>query len=749
MLTIAPFEKMHAQCDPNPALFETCNSSQALTSPSTSGWDYYWYECDAYGANPVSLGSPTPGGYTALPTGTLNQIHYYYYYAQDQGNPANNCTSGLITVMFDFVLDISSSGSLPSVYFTASGYSSSNTYSNYQWYRGGTAIIGATSSTYTATMPGDYYCVADGSCCGTRTSFTVNLGCGSNTYSNYTFSPGVTNISSKTLVLDGTITIPEDAVVNISSALIYMKPEAQIIIEKANTNDGGVLNMTYSFIYSCGTWHGITVVGADSNNMGLTKSAKCSLDYVIISDAEFGIYAFDNPAIDINHTIFSNNYRHIQIERCAGANPVAQYIQNCYFGPLMYSAPTFSGPTIYQPNPIQYSTLRPFVYLCQADDFHFVSNQYECINPPATYNQVAAIDYTYTPGYTDIFFNNENIAGDFYAGIMAENVMSFTVNGSSSIIGDIYNGINSQNVQTVTIANTDIRNNTGSKGNTGIKITECYNQLEINNCFIKNFENGIECYNQGAVSYGDITLNSIISNTYGIVIAPDCHPATGSCGTNSSHYTASRSITMFCNKVLGNDWGVVGVGDIVDQGTGPGNDWGTFFAYTIGATTSTNADLVWYNNTNTIRFYVWDSSSYIYNPQWPNSGQSISLDGNAISCCNYTNDAVPATSTYKGCRGSFIINPSSINSNISSYGSKVEISPNPFCKNLSVKYYSPQPTVVCILDITGRVLIKKHVMDEVTEINTDYLSSGLYIVNILDSKSGELINTQKLIKTTD
>ncbi len=745
----------NSQCNSTPTTLATCSTAYTLSYTPASGYDVIWYECDAYGgsASVLNGGSPT-NNFTVYPVNTYHNHTYYYFYVCTDGFVP--CSSAVITLKYDYELDFSISGSVPSAVLTIQPYSSYNTYSNYQWFRNGHLISGATSSTYTATLPGNYYLIADANNCGQRTSLTNNVGCGTNTYSaNYTFPTGTTNITSGTIEFEGTITIPEGAVVNISNATIHMKQDAQIVVDKAVTNNGGILNIDNTIISSCGTWYGIVVAGVDSNYAGLSKSATLSLTTVQISDAKIGVYAFDNAYIDIDVGTFTNNYVHIHIERFAGSGAGNTYIQHSAFSNLMLVSPTLSGSAVYPVTSFQYPSFRPFVYLYQANKFYFTSNSYVCFNPPSR-NQVAIVNYAPTTTNTNsMYLDGENLSGDFHTGILAENIKSLNVSNSTSIIGDIDNGIITENVYSVGIYNADIRNNV-TQGVTGIRTRNTINAYHIQYSFIKNFVNGIECYNETDMA-GDITQNSIISNTYGIVMAPICHPVTGSCGNNSSYYgsnTNMRFIYMNCNKILGNDWGIIGVGELEDQGDQNGYEWGTFFDYTVGNTTSTYADIAWYNSANPITFVVYDSTGNnnqygAYYFQWPSTSTTIELDGNTVAY--NANDAARDVSPNKACRGQFKTNSfNSINSNIVNSPARVEVYPIPFNSILSIKHTNIKFINISIVDMTGKIIMNtQNKNSDITLLNTENIPTGFYFIRIQDCNSGELISKQKLVKMTD
>ena len=87
----------------------------------------------------------------------------------------------------------------------------------------------------------------------------------------------------------------------------------------------------------------------------------------------------------------------------------------------------------------------------------------------------------------------------------------------------------------------------------------------------------------------NIESNFIEHCTYGLVIAPYCDPvnSNSACSTlNNAYYLNTRNVNITCNHIFYCDYGVVGTGDISDQGDING-EWETFFDDTANGTSST------------------------------------------------------------------------------------------------------------------------------------------------------------------
>lgn len=164
----------NTQCNPTAVTYATCSTAYALSftpTPST-GYNVYWYECNSSGGSGSILNSGTPtNNLTVYPnSSTGNQTNYYYYVSRDNFC-TSICTSAVITVKWDYDLEIVSDYASPPTY-SVQPYSGI-TYSSYQWYKGGSSISGANSPAYSPTTSGSYNVMASPSCGGTRTSNAI------------------------------------------------------------------------------------------------------------------------------------------------------------------------------------------------------------------------------------------------------------------------------------------------------------------------------------------------------------------------------------------------------------------------------------------------------------------------------------------------------------------------------------------------------------------------------------------------
>mgnify|MGYP000137018975 CR=1 FL=1 len=174
----------------------TCATSYMLTAYQFPGWSYTWRETNGGGGNQILLNNGIPTNtLTVNPNQNIHsETHFYVEMGQNLYPPFNTCVSGVKAVNFDLEIVIALTNNI----LTVQPYNGTYIYSNYQWYLGGTAISGATSSSYIPTASGIYTVTA--SCaCGSRTSNAItynapNVQC-SNTAAIYSTCANTFNLN--------------------------------------------------------------------------------------------------------------------------------------------------------------------------------------------------------------------------------------------------------------------------------------------------------------------------------------------------------------------------------------------------------------------------------------------------------------------------------------------------------------------------------------------------------------------------
>ncbi len=762
LFMLASFEGAKGQpC--NGASQIVCSSSNnvTLTNPGTAGYTYDWYDRNQTVLCPfTSMGSGTwVGSGSSYNDAFANGVHSLFYVAKSGGVAV--CTTYVDLYVNPLTIGGYLGNTLPGctlqVTMPCIGFS------NYKWYRSGQMIPGATSSSYVANWPGDYSCNADLVACGNLTSNTISIGCGANAYSqNHTFTKGITPITDTVLVLDGLITIPEDATLNISNSVIYVKDGSEILVQKGVASLGGKLNITNCQISSCGKWNGIYVEGSSTNAVNNIGNGWLGITNTQIRDAGIGIYGYNNAVMDISNCRFENNFRHIHLEEYSGVvfpgnwpTPgVDMNIRNCRFGYLMETAPTFS-PSLNIPAPVHAPPIRNHVYFNVLRNIKLTADTFDCFNwSGATKDNVAIeareISVGSSSGWRGFEVHSCKYNGDFHKIIDVELFDEVDILGPNRTTGDIDYGIYAVHGNDMIVTGAHMENTSSSAGGITGLYTSQVDALDAQSNFFKHFINGIEFYNYNGQTYTSrIHHNEICTTTYGIVVAPECHPVTGTC-SNVNSYATLNNVRVTCNKIFNNQWGIIGTGDNFNQGSA-GLEWENFFCTNANAGTTTNskADIAWYKPVNPnavpplLRIAIYYKA--LNQPIWNAAGASISLDGHSVTSANHTTYIDFQPGTAGNCRGSFKQDPTDLEADIPKH---FKIYPNPFSNQVSISNPYDKQLNIAIYDLTGRLVLQAPAKAAQTNtFDMAQLPDGLYLVKVLDAATGVLMTTEKLIKT--
>jgi len=750
----------NTQCSSTPATYSTCSTTYNLSYTPASNYDVTWYECDATGNNGTLLNSSPSNTIAVSPSNTTDQTFYYYYVCTDNYSYAT-CTSAVITVEFNGTLNIHGGTSLPT---TLSANTPNIAYSSYQWYRNGQAIIGATSNVLNATIAGDYYMTCTSATCGSSTSNTITFGCGlAATYTNHHFTAAgnsnINNISNTTVIFDGVITIDEGAVVNISNSQVFMKADASIIVSNNSINtsvNGGELSITGSCVSSCDDWQGIFVRGTNSSIAQSSASGKLYMRTSYISEAYIAIFGDNNARIDIQTTNFEENYMHVQLNNFSGTSSshgVEIDFSSCNFKPLMASTPSSSLPG-FVPS-LNTSTYRPFVYIYDSKTISFTSCNFNCLNYASPRDQIGLdiiIVSGAASGVPGFSINSCIFDGEFNTAVYIEDgqdVAIGDVSTSNEIKGDFTNGISINGGQDVSVTYNNIHH-AGSHGNTALKMDQTiqsFTSLVTHNIF-KDCVNGMELYFDRSGSNNTDTYvihNTFENNGYGLVYAPVCYPI-GSPSCNVGHYSAGFSTTAFhfdCNKFISNGWGLVGCGQMNEQGqsnTNPKNDWGSFFCGSGSTSTSSLGDIAWFNNT----LWVTHQTTLKFG-----AASSISIDGTTVNAANIGSYIQPSIGTTNSCYQSFktsSILDSAVFSHIQGESKFENIYPNPFNTELIIQGFEGKIAIELFSLLGQRALTCQAQGDKVL-LPLGNIAPGCYFIKITNMESNKIIEYRRAIKT--
>ncbi len=349
--------------------------------------------------------------------------------------------------------------------------------------------------------------------------------------------------------------------------------------------------------------------------------------------------------------------------------------------------------------------------------------------------------------------------------IETPNYLHIDGTGLSEFVGNfnqaiylIYGNATNQYIQNQYIHNTST-NNTGG----GIYVKQGV-KTNIEDCSISNVVSGIEFYNNSSIGAGNMSHifnNDIDDCTYGISIASDLAEWTPSpcpaCTTNTTANTIQ--LDMYCNKITNCDYGIIGIGPIVDQGTsagGGGNlqDWSNrfctnFSSHTCNAgSSSAYADVAWWNGSNGSLFKIYaDAGSG--NRSFKSMTTDVYISSNRVHSGNYAlqynlgTPGVGQSIDYYCSGNTYNINKEETNiQNTTVNKNDIRIYPNPASENFVIEQMEDLTNSnlqIQIVDQTGRPVLKSMSQSVQTTINIASLAEGIYTLRIIDLKSGKQV----------
>ena len=733
----------------NGSFYACPSSTTALTGNTSSGISSEWK------TYPGGTSRGTSNTYSA-PPGT-----YQYFAATTAGGgctaastpftvsspPALTLLAGTFnTTLGTGNLSISIPSGASSLYSSATLYTSSTSSSFSSW---------------SATVSPGYYWVTYSLCGTPMTTNMVKVGpdCSSYMSSSYNTSyhtappafynvTSTTNLSGSTNYYLGNIDVQSGATLTISKNTV-MDECSEIDIESGGTL---ILN-TGANISGCTQWRGIHV----------KPGGTLTINAGTISDAITAVYSDNGGSIQINGCTFRNNVNHITVSPYSsnlGAN-----ITHCIFSDLITSSLCTPFYGSYQ------SLNRRMIYL------EGVLGVFIGDNVGSTFS---GNTFTATPNTTDIIgIEAFDLKGSSsYPVYISTNNLGTAGCWGNDFDGPFYECIAATGSPTGgTSCNglTIWQNRFGQNGATNHPYTGIYLSNVDNSKIgdgsvsdkndIRNLTNGIVFIESNVTATGGTAIsgNEIIHNTYGIVIAPTDYPITGSAGGSPLNInTNTIHLSIGCNGIGNNNIGIVGTGNIVDQGNyvdGCGNQ----FDPTV-STTNSLADLIWYwTYSGGMTYWANGTGAPTSVPSHTLSSGSIYMNnGGAItgslglliqtpsnpysaSVCGYT-ALSPEKRTTDWSFANGALNAMDI-SNIQSVPgqeSKISVFPNPTANSFTIEFanFAGETWTVTITDMLGKAVLNKNILDNAQNlIDSKNWSPGIYDLKLVN-REGEVHETR-------
>jgi len=394
------------------------------------------------------------------------------------------------TVTSDFIVkDIDSlqiagfspSGTSPQLYtpgmsLQRSAPASTFTFTNYQWYRNGVPVAGATNNAYVPSGKGTYTLSGYGPC-GRQTSnaFVLTGDCEPSGYkmiTGHNLSGGYTGKN----LMSGEYIVPSGSVVTFNTADIIMLPCTRITVA-----GGGTLNIIRSStLHSCMQWYGIVV----------SKGGTLAIDTSAISDAYIAVTGDDdNAKIDIQRSAFHDNHLCVWLRKNKTKN-----VQNIHDNNLFADIDITNGDQLCENIKSLASTIDPvhdYIFIDGSNQVSITRNNtfkgIPAVTTPDLFpSPVIAIQANTVSGmavstgnkFTDLLLD----------GVLMNDCSKILVTGGNQFISPagFGNAVCLNGGYDISIDNTNIMNNYayGVKANGGSRISVLGNSFSKNRCGI-------------------------------------------------------------------------------------------------------------------------------------------------------------------------------------------------------------------------------------------------------------------------
>lgn len=706
-----------------------CSSSMQLYATYDSHYTYQWQEL----VNGTWTDSFNSGGGANSDTLIINHIGTYRCEVSKTRPSYATCpvfsNSITITAPVLTIYDVTGSYSITTSILQVSTSTATYFGAPYHWYyvsSTGTSpsTLGPTTGTLSfvggSYSAGYYYLKALSTC-------------GDTVYSNLVYVTGTCPTSGIPIPTTTTTTVgtyyqgSSYTTPTLSSISIGTTSATSTIVMGGNTSltvpNGANLTLINCDISCCtGMWKGIVVNGGGS----------LTLTNCTIHNATIAVYSEDGGAISISGSTFKNNVNHIAMVN-AGLSSLAANITSNTFGNLLVM-PGLSSTSFYAP--LSNSNYGKMIYL-------------------------NGVQHGFTSGSiaTNTFDNYlPAVNGSYASGIEVYNSDSFSISGNTfGTLGPNFDrGVYMESGNGLT-SRVNFSGNTfqGSSSAKTFRTGIYYNNVEGclftgSSASLNKFYylvNGIEYYQNHTISnLNSITFGDFEHDTYGIVAASGSHPVTVGSGNG---LTNTLNLIIECNKFIYDDFGIIGNGNLLTQGSSIGTDAGNNFnKATPGticpcSTQNSKADILWVTPASSPTFY--------YNPSHYNgtittsTSPAIVFNGSTVS--SSSTGLIGSSSNPATCYGTFKKDEVFKTVNADSF-TALKVYPNPSSGYFTVELPESGETahyMMQVTDITGRRIYRCTVGNKSLEtIDASTWASGAYFITLV-SEAGRPYNV-KIVK---
>lgn len=589
-------------------------------------------------------------------------------------------------------------------------------YTSIDWYFNG-ALMQTSSLTSSIPIykPGNYMAVAQG--CGAERSNSLEIKYDA-TNSNWDvttyLSPSPCNtscsISGNSFVVGDEILVQSGGSLVITGATLNFNGCFGIRVES-----GGKLEIGDRSILSSTTqWNGILI--EDGGELIIKEGS-------YISDAVSAVILQGEAKADIQNCNFGRNVLHVGIDNYYGNK--STFIANDTFGQVLDSAVNLVCGS--------YSAYNNLGSL-RGEYMHFNSGNHAGNHPVKIYE--------------NIVWKSEDISNRWNSGFIFANDVDSLEIVENQVWGFFNFGIKVQGGINVSCFGNDfknLKNNQNDFGYSGIPSPRRvgHGMYFKDVTFARILENNVSFWEFGSEYYENLSSkisyyrgNMLRDCNFGLIIANIQNPINYTGSNNSTQYSNQIDLNIYCNLFKYNNYGIVGTGDLLDQGSNTLSAGNRFYDVSLGGLLNTINSIIWHTSTSNINYYcsVLNGDD---GPQQINNGNII-IDNTSKNGAN--SNVNPSTNSGNVntniCTSILTFNKADIKTK--NQDSKPIIFPNP--NNGSFQLQNVDfIKFITITNIEGKELINILPKDNNLNINLMEIHSGMYFVRFFSENSNYTI----------
>lgn len=634
--------------------------------------------------------------------------------------------TNVITINTATALSISDNLPIATQLTTSNAYSVSiNTtnppdYTSYNWYLNGVPILSPLNVSVSIRKPGDYMLVTNGPCGPERSNIdaifyeTADLAWDATTYATpYTCSTSC-SITGPTIV-NADITVVSGGTFTIVGSKVNFNGCYGIKVESG----GELIVQDRSILSSTTRWKGILV--EDGGKVTINGGSH-------ISDAVAGVIVQGEVDAYIAYNSFGRNILHIGIDEYTG-NETA-YVAFDTFGHVIDSAVSLGCGS--------YSSY---------NNLNVVRGTYVSATGGASTGTHPMWIHENHVWMTEERTNRWNSGFFLSTDVDSLEVLTNEINGFFDYGVKITGG---QNVKCML---NNLKNLVQSRINYGYTLPASI-PLYGKGLYFKNVSRckmtdndlrywvyGAQYYENLSSNYALFAENTIRNCKYGLVVANIQDPINYSGSNNTNEYSDQIDLQIQCNLFTGNEIGIVGTGDLIDQGTSSMSAGNRFWNLTLGGYLNSINSIIWHYTSIAFSYHHHFNGPTLFHdkPDKVNNG-SIIIDG-ATKDGFSSNFSLFSTSVAEN-NCTVLQNGPALSNNENSALNSITLFPNPSTSKITIEGFELGSQII-LYNLKGQLLNSYDCEDISIGIDISALNDGIYMIQII-SPSGSSMH--KFIK---